>query len=133
MVDDGQRHRAHKFPTQVPVFTSRNTSGRFTSTSAKIWRNDSTAKSRPLTLKGPTSTPDLILLRNLPLGAEQFLVRAPGFPNFLNMILSVAELKLVLIVSLGGIGTRSRRLLTAALLSSGLGLRSSRACVRPSA
>src|SRR6266498_2536270 len=98
------------------VLTSLNTCGRFASTSAKTWCSDSTAKSRPLTVKGPTSTPDLILLRNFPVGVEQFLVRAPGFPNFRDMICSVAELKLVLIVSLGGIGTRSLSLLIAALL-----------------
>src|SRR5712675_572693 len=107
------RWRTHNMPS---LLTAANTSGNCCWTSANICLSDSTAKSRPETLKGPTSTPNFKRFLNWGNGLEQFLVSLPGFPSLLSMVDSLAELSPVFIASLGGIGTRSVSLLIIGLL-----------------
>src|ERR1043165_8013328 len=89
------------------VLTELNTSGICCWTSRKICLNDSTAKSRPETLNGPTSALNLLRFKIFPVGFEQSLVSFPGLPNFFSMVDSLAGLSPVFIVSLGGMGIRS--------------------------
>src|SRR5712691_9281978 len=98
------------------VFKVATTLGICSSASSNAAFNADTAISRPLTLKGPTSTRVTIRFLTFPVTGLQSCVFSPGAPNICNIVCSEAELRFLLKVSLGGIATTS-----SGLVSSGLG------------